>query len=519
MSIDNIVFAQLNTNAGNIEANFSKIRNIIADYNTTSNLIIFPEMALSGYPCSDILQLPQFHNQCQLFLDELARFVAKPTVVIGTPVLRDGILFNAAVVLKSGKQILEYYKHNLPNYSVFDEKRYFTAGTEYKTFTWNKQRVALAICEDLWDEGFIAKLPDAELLVSLNASPFTIDKQAHRAKILTAISKSKSLNIAYINQAGAEDELVFDGHSMLVTPATAFVFAGFVESVATIKQIATDNNCLEDKQQNIHDALVLGIKDYFVKNQFKKAIIGSSGGIDSAVALCLAVQALGSENVVSAMLSYKYTSADSIKYAEQLANNLSIKHRHIDIVDAVAAIINSFADNTLTDLTLQNIQSRVRANILMAIANNENRLLLTTGNKSEMAVGYSTIYGDMCGAFNVIKDLYKTEVYALAKHINKKQLIPSFIIDREPSAELAKNQKDSDSLPPYRMLDKILYGYIEQKQSPKQLSSEAVPIILVEHIVNKIKLNEYKRQQSPPGVKISEVAFGKDWRFPIHLFN
>ena len=517
-----IIVAQINTTAGQIESNFRKIIHIIEQFNHRQCLIIFPEMALSGYPCQDIWLHPKFIAKCATFTNYILKKVQKPTVVLGLPLQDQGLIYNSAIVLQGGREKGRYYKQVLPNYKIFDEKRYFTAGRQNLSFKWNDKSVALSICEDLWSDDFVKSMPNCDLLISLNASPFTKNKLQQRETILTNIARQKKCSIAYINQVGGEDELVFDGYSMLVDSTGKIVqrCAGFQEQTANWELGSTGDTKIPEQPQQLLQALQLGLKDYLRKGGFKKALVGSSGGIDSALTLCIAVNALGAENVESIMLPYQYTALESITAAKELAQNFNIKHSVVNITAAVDGINSCLSQFKLSPIALQNIQSRSRAQILMALSNSQNSLLLTTGNKSELAMGYATLYGDMCGAFNVLKDVYKTEVYNLARWINRnREVIPSFIIDREPTAELAENQLDSQTLPQYEVLDEILQSYIEKSHALEQPSTDGKSEILVEEIISQLKKNEYKRSQAPIGTRISEKAFGRDWRYPLHDYR
>ena len=517
--------------AGNLELATKSIDSLLSKHHP--DIILFSEMFLTGYPPEDLLLRRDLYKKVEESLKSLATKYPQVPIVIGYPRIVDGKTYNCAGVLHEGKLVYEYKKQELPNYKVFDEKRYFSAGSDPCTFSIKGIKLSITICEDIWHKKAVkqAKEEGAKLILNLNASPYHLNKIKERREILYDHCKENHLSIVYVNQVGGQDELVFDGNSMAVTPDERnwTLLNGFKTQVDCFDFTMNDKGDLElaetkqptidDEKESLLNALVLGTKDYVEKNNFNGAIIGSSGGIDSALTAVIATKALGPERVKTFMMPFKFTADISQEDASSLALNLGIEHKEIRIHE----IFESF-DETLdlqnivdpSDKTKENLQSRIRGVILMAISNKIGSLVLTTGNKSETAVGYSTLYGDTAGGFAVLKDVPKTLVYELAKYINSiKEIIPQRIIDRPPSAELAPNQKDSDSLPDYEVLDQIIEEYVEKDMSIDEISKKGIDKKEVERIIKLIDRNEYKRRQGPPGVRITNRGFGKDRRYPI----
>ncbi len=494
-------------------------------------LIIFSEMFLTGYPPEDLVLRSDFMEKIEASIDELSNLTSNISIIIGAPSRKNKEIFNSAYFLDK-KAIKEIYsKQILPNYKEFDERRYFTSGKENKIIEFDGIKYGLSICEDIWSEKYVSNLVNdgAEIIINLSASPFTVTKKITREKMLSSYLSKYEVPIIYLNQVGGQDELVFDGSSMVfLSEKEIFKLKSFeidskeveITRSEEIKLHIDEGEKYESNElADIYDALVMGTKDYVDKNGFKGIIIGSSGGIDSALTATIAFDALGSSRVNTVMMPFDYTADMSIEDAKELAENLSINHSVISIKE----IYESFSDalktsfkNKEIDKTEENLQSRCRGVTLMALSNKLGFLVLTTGNKSEAAVGYSTLYGDTAGGFSVLKDVSKTLVYKLSNYRNSKNLvIPKRIIERPPSAELAPNQKDTDSLPDYSILDPIIEMYVEKDMSPEEIISEGFNGDEVRRILRLIDLNEYKRRQVPIGIKISDRNFGKDRRYPI----
>ena len=527
-----IALVQTDSLIGNISTNFSRIVEIITKLKNTLlvDLIVFPELMIAGYPPEDLLFRRDYIDQSNNTLFELANIAPNIGIVIGFPELSNGKLYNSAAVLSEGSILAIYRKQKLPNYGVFDEKRYFTAGEKPCVFEFKGQFLGLMICEDVWHSDIVqsTKEAGAEILLTLNASPFHAGKAQQREALICSHAKSTQLPIVYVNAVGGQDELVFDGASFVTNSEGKIVFRAdeFVEQYAVVE---FENGqllslpCLDFQVQNetatIYKALVLGTRDYVRKNGFKGAILGLSGGIDSALVLALAVDALGAENVEVVSLPSKYTLGMSKDDAKIQAEIMGVNYHNIPIEPAVKAFTEMLAttfENTSADTTEENIQARCRGIVLMAMSNKQGKLLLTTGNKSEMSVGYATLYGDMCGGFAPIKDVPKLLVYELARYRNSiSPVIPERVMTRPPSAELSPNQQDSDSLPPYEILDPILYRYIEKNQSSDEIIAAGFSIEDVTRTIRLVDGSEYKRRQSAVGIKISERAFGRNRRYPI----
>jgi len=497
------------------------------------DIFLFTEMFITGYPPEDLILRDDLLNQAYDAVHELSHEKPESFIVIGYPKKEGNSIFNCAGVLRNNSIITEYRKQELPNYEVFDEKRYFQPGNSAGIFEVNGLRIALSVCEDIWHEKVINQAHEskANLILNLNASPFHLEKINERKKLISNQASKYSLPIVYANQVGGQDELVFDGTSMVMSELGTQVMqlakfetdqkiAEFVcEDGSNLKAINHEDIPEEDYLADVYQALVLGAKDYILKNNFPGALIGSSGGIDSALTAAIAADALGAEKVRTFMMPFKFTSDMSVEDAQELANNLGIKHSVIPIGDIYESFYKELSEEFKgqdPDITEENLQSRCRGVILMALSNKSGRLVLTTGNKSETAVGYSTLYGDTAGGFGVLKDVPKILVYELSKYRNTlSEVIPERIIERPPSAELAPNQQDSDSLPDYDVLDKIIELYVEQDKSKTEIVSEGFDESIVKRVIRLIDISEYKRRQAPLGVKITSRGFGKDRRYPI----
>ncbi|HFE48410.1 MAG TPA: NAD+ synthase [Chromatiaceae bacterium] len=530
-----IALAQLDLHVGAIAANAERIIETArrARDEMGARLVVFPELSLTSYPPEDLLLREDFLDEVEVQMQRVMSAVSGIAMVIGYPRRKSGSLYNAAGVLCDGAMLVEYHKQALPNYSVFDEKRYFDPGLESAVFELDGHRIGLTICEDIWEPepARQAARDGATLLLNLNASPFHKGKAPEREELLATRARENRLAIVYVNLVGGQDELVFDGGSFVVDRGgrlaqrlpffdealvNCAIDADGAPTLAAISEPLTE-------QEAIYRALVLGTRDYARKNGFKGAVLGLSGGIDSALVAALAVDALGAENVEVVLMPSRYTADMSNEDAVLEARRLGIDYRTIPIESAFNAFLDLLADafaGYQTDTTEENIQARCRGVILMAISNKTGRILLTTGNKSEMSVGYATLYGDMAGGFAPIKDVPKMLVYALARWRNQRDgdaeaVIPERVIERPPSAELRPEQQDSDSLPPYDVLDAILMHYIEDQWSASRIVNAGFEEALVRRIIRLVDINEYKRRQAPPGVKITKRAFGRDRRFPI----
>lgn len=528
-----IALAQINSVVGDLSGNAKLISDAAkAAYRAGAKLLITPELALTGYPPEDLLLRPAFIDAAADALDQLRTSLtayAGLTVVIGHPQKTPQGLHNAASVLRDGKCIANYAKHELPNNEVFDEVRYFTPGNAPCVFDLEGCAIGVIICEDAWHPGPAnqAKAAGAQLLISLNASPYHLHKEDLRLEVLRNVIGVTGLPFIYVNAVGGQDELVFDGGSFALN-SDGLVATAMPQFESGIGLVAIDANkepelgkiaTSQSMESQAYAALVLGVRDYVQKNNFPGVILGLSGGVDSALVLAVAVDALGADRVRAVMMPSPYTAEISWVDARALANNLGVQYDEIPITPAVEALESALASQfagLVRDTTEENIQARMRGTILMALSNKTGRLVLTAGNKSEMAVGYCTLYGDMAGGFAVIKDIPKTLVYKLCAYRNKlAPIIPERILTRAPSAELRPDQTDQDSLPPYELLDAIVEGYMEQNQSLASLIERGFDEASVRKITRLIKLNEYKRRQAPPGVRITTRAFGRDWRYPI----
>lgn len=526
---------QENPIVGDIKGNLELAKSAIEalSQNSSPDIFLFSEMFMTGYPPEDLILREDLLDLTYAAVNELAAFKPDSFVVIGYPKKEADSIFNCAGVLRNNSIITEYKKQELPNYEVFDEKRYFQSGSSPGIFEVHGFRIGLSVCEDIWHERVIEQLNEkkADLVLNINASPFHLQKIDDRKKLISSHASKYAMPIIYANQVGGQDELVFDGTSMVMDSDGTQIMqlAKFKEDLRTANFTLSENSILkgdviqeipnDNDLEEVYQALVLGAKDYILKNKFPGALIGSSGGIDSALTAAIASDAIGPDRVRTFMMPFKFTSDMSVEDAETLAKNLGIRHSVIPIGD----IYNSFQtslkkefEGLERDITEENLQSRCRGVILMALSNKSGELVLTTGNKSETAVGYSTLYGDTAGGFGVLKDVPKTLVYELSKYRNTiSEVIPERIITRPPSAELAPDQQDSDSLPDYDTLDKIIELYVEQDKSKLEIEEFGFEKVVLDRVIRLIDLSEYKRRQAPLGVKITSRGFGKDRRYPI----
>lgn len=540
-----IAIAQLNPVVGDIAGNLQKAREARAEAALhKADLIVFSELFISGYPTEDLVLLSSFVKACERAIADLAKDTADqgPGVIIGTPINSQGEIYNSVVVLDEGKIIAERHKVDLPNYGEFDEKRVFSAGDIAGPVNFRGVRLGLPICEDIWgDLGVVEALEEtgAEIIIVANASPYHRDKMDGRYSVALRHVIETELPIIYVNQLGGQDELLFDGGSFVFNAdkALALQLPQFVEQIIVTDWVQRDGKwacepntiaALPDALEADYSACVLGLRDYVNKNGFKTALLGLSGGLDSALCAAIAVDALGADRVRCVMMPYHFTTKESHDDAANCAKALGVSYEIVPIAQPVESFLSTlepiFAGYE-QGITEENLQSRTRGVILMAISNKFGSLLITTGNKSEMAVGYATLYGDMNGGFNPIKDIYKTRAFALSEWRNKNkpvgalgpdgEVIPANIITKVPSAELRENQTDQDSLPPYPVLDEILEMLVEQGQSVEAVVAKGHAIELVQRIEQLLLLAEYKRRQSAPGVKVSSKNFGKDRRYPI----
>lgn len=536
MATLNILMAQINTRVGDFDGNVARILAVAqraADTHPDA-ICVFPELTLSGYPPEDLLLRPSIERRVQRALDCLCRELPPDvTVVLGYPAFRSGALMNLAGVVTGGGVVAEYAKRCLPNYQVFDEKRYFAQGASVVIVPLGGVQVALSICEDIWEPAPVADAAaaGAQLVLNLNSSPYHRGKQAEREALVARRAQSAGVPIVYVNQVGGQDELVFDGGSFAVDAKGALRVAAprFVEAehwvgvtLDAAGDVTVDGKHApqpENELAAIYQALVLGLQDYIDKNGFPGVLLGLSGGIDSALTLAIAVDALGADRVQAIMMPFRYTATMSIDDAATQSRLLGVRHSVISIEAIYDAFMSSLADafsGRPPDTTEENLQARCRGVILMSISNKTGSLVLTTGNKSELAVGYSTLYGDMAGGFDPLKDVPKTMVYELSRFRNQRSLcIPERVIERAPSAELAPDQKDEDSLPPYPVLDTILERYIENDESADDIVDGGFQREDVERVVGLVDRNEYKRRQAPVGVRITRRGFGRDRRYPI----
>ena len=528
-----IALAQANFCVGDINANAARIIELAAQAREAeqADLIAFPELALTGYPPEDLLFRPGLHARVAHALAHIAAATPGIAVVLGYPERDGDILYNSASLLVDGVVQTTYRKQRLPNYAVFDEKRYFVAGTKASVIEIHGVRLALSICEDIWDPAtaVLAREAGAVCVLNINASPYSVNKRRARLTAIRAAVHASGLPVIYLNTVGGQDELVFDGGSVAVDRDGTVVMSGpdFDEALITVNLteragvigLSGPQQLPTHDEENIYRALVLGVRDYVHKNRFHGAVLGLSGGIDSALTLAIAIDALGAENVSAISMPSRYTADISIEDALSQAKRQGCEC-HVVSIEAPFSAFNEVLAPVFgareADVTEENMQARCRGVILMAISNKTGRIVLTTGNKSEMAVGYATLYGDMAGGFAPLKDCPKTTVYKLAQWRNSQgEVIPPRVIERPPSAELRPDQKDSDSLPPYDILDPILELYIERDMTPHEIAARGFDLATVSRVARMVDRNEYKRRQAAPGVRISERAFGRDRRFPI----
>lgn len=538
-----IALGQFNASVGDIGSNADTIYRLVRQaQGLGADVVIFPEMCVCGYPPEDLLHKAHFLKDTRAAVDKLASGVSGIIAVVGFAEISEGRCYNAIAVLKDGCISDIYRKGILPNYGVFDEKRYFNAGTRPLAIEVGGLNIVLSICEDIWDlewfDSFLSGISRKDIIMNISASPFHMGKIKQRRRILGQCARHFGCPVGYCNAVGGQDELVFDGRSMFVDARGEVVCQGegfcegmlaadaerSVEGVVTLTSVAGQCACGDADSGEIaetYGALVLGTADYVRKNGFKEVIIGLSGGIDSSLVASVAVDAIGAENVVGVTMPSRFNSKETISDAGRLAGNLGIDFHTIPIGDTLGSFdrvlkgIDGWDDK---GIAYENLQARIRGTMLMSLSNQFGYLVLTCGNKSETAVGYSTLYGDTAGGFAVIKDVPKTMVYKLSRYVNERfgrEIIPKTVLERIPSAELRDGQKDSDSLPGYDLLDGILKGYIEEDKSAEQIAEMGLGDDLVRRIIGLVDRNEYKRRQSPPGIKITPKAFGRDRRMPI----
>jgi NAD+ synthase (glutamine-hydrolysing) len=530
-----IALAQINLLVGDVQGNAARMiasaRSARADFG--ADLVLFPELALSGYPPEDLLFHRGFRRQIEAGLARVRAQAGEAAVMLGFPEYTSAAIYNSAALITGAEIAAIHRKSELPNYKVFDEKRYFRPGAQPTVAELRGFRVGLLVCEDIWerDAAQLARSAGAELLAVINASPYEIHKQREREDIARARAMDVGLPLVYVNLIGGQDELVFDGNSFVMNAQGEVVlrappfeegsFAVRFERDARGKAVPRAAHVSPEPgdEASVYRALTLGVRDYVGKHAFPGVVMGLSGGVDSALTLAIAVDALGAERVQAVMMPSRYTSSMSLEDAAEQARTLGVRYSVLPIEamfeSTLATLKGEFAGRE-PDATEENIQSRCRMLLLMGISNKTGRMLLTTGNKSEMAVGYATLYGDMAGGFAPIKDCSKGLVYRLASHRNSlSRVIPQRVIDRPPSAELRPGQKDSDSLPPYEILDPILEAFIEEDLSVDEIEARGFDRATVARVLDLVKRNEYKRRQAPPGVRVSRRAFGRDWRYPI----
>ncbi|WP_025646434.1 MULTISPECIES: NAD+ synthase [unclassified Psychrobacter] len=531
----NVTFALAQSHflVGDINTNTDKMRKLAIEAREQgADVIIFPELALLGYPPQDLLLRPSLSGRVKSALSALSD-IENIVMIVGYPHVDHHGTFNSAAILHNGHQKGFYHKQILPNYGVFDERRYFDKGRNQVLFDYKGLTIGLLICEDLWEKAPISDLKKqgADLVISLNASPFELDKQDNRKAMLAKRSSEQQLPILYLNAVGGQDDLVFDGGSMVVQAdgTIAHEAPRFMEQlllasldVSTAKFDTQQKAPLSlSRESEMYQALVVGLRDYVNHSGFTGVIIGLSGGIDSALTLCIAVDALGADKVYAVMMPYEYTSKISLEDAQAQARRLNVSYTVCPIFDAVEGIRHTLAplfNKSPADTTEENIQARARGVILMALSNKFGHLVITTGNKSELAVGYSTLYGDMAGGFDVLKDVYKSQVYDLASYRNRLEdtpVIPERVITRPPSAELRPDQKDQDSLPDYDTLDAILTLYVDEDMGYQEIIDKGYEAKLVAKTIKMVDNSEYKRLQAPIGTKISHKAFGRERRYPL----
>ncbi len=524
-----IAIAQINATVGDFSGNRARIVEFARRARQqNADLLLTPELALCGYPPEDLLLRDDFCSACDSELAVLAGELPDIAVLVGHPEQRGGQRYNAATLLSGGRRVATYYKQRLPSYEVFDEERYFDSGDLPCVLTVNGLRCGVNICADVWEAGAadLAREAGADVLLVLNASPYHIGKRERRTEVLRQRVSSTGLPVVYANLAGGQDELVFDGGSFVLDSHGTLrcQLPQFEEVLGIVDFIdgepqPTTIVAPPCEEAEIYQALVLGVRDYLGKNGFPGAIIGLSGGIDSALTLCVAVDALGADKVRAVMMPSPYTAELSLSEAREMVRLLGVRYDEIAIEPAMhtlAGMLERQFAGLPADTTEENLQARIRGMILMALSNKTGSLVLTTGNKSEMAVGYCTLYGDMAGGFAVIKDIVKTLVYRISRWRNTcSRVIPERIISRPPSAELKPDQTDQDSLPPYAVLDAIVEAYMEKDLNPRQIIAQGFAEADVRRVVHLLKISEYKRRQAPIGIRVTQRGFGKDWRYPI----
>lgn len=530
MSTLRIAVAQLNCVVGDLDHNAALI--LDAAHRAAeqgADLLLTPELALCGYPPEDLLLRPDFHRACAHALARIAAEAPRDlAVLVGHPHASGECRYNAASVIRGGRVEATYFKMRLPNYEVFDEERYFDAGTQPLVIDVKDVKVGVNICADVWEPGAAeaAAAAGAQLLAVLNASPYHLNKPVTREQVVAERVLATGIPVVYCNLVGGQDELVFDGASFALDRRGRLAWRAphCREHFATVEFSAGDIVAQPlppqtTVEQDCYEALVLGVRDYLGKNGFRSALIGLSGGVDSALTLCIAVDAIGAEHVRAVMMPSPYTAQMSLDDSRELVRNLGVRYDEVSIAPAMQTfeqMLKPLFGDAAADTTEENVQARARMIMLMALSNKTGAIVLTTGNKSEMAVGYSTLYGDLAGGFAVIKDIYKTFVYRLCAWRNSQRHdIPDNILTRAPSAELRPNQTDQDSLPAYEILDAIIQAYMERDQSPREIIAAGFAENDVKRVIGLLKRNEYKRRQAPPGVRVTERGFGKDWRYPI----
>lgn len=538
-SVLNVVIAQLNFHVGDIGGNAQRVIDTVQRLRAEGevDVVVFPELTLTGYPPEDLLLRPSMQTRIDRALDRIKESITEVAVVLGCPYEIDGRRYNCAVSIRDGRIENLYRKQHLPNYQVFDEVRYFTPGDQAEVLRVKDIPIALTVCEDIWFSGPTqkAQAAGAALIININASPFHIDKRQARIEALKARVAETGLPIVYANMVGGQDELVFDGNSLVIDQGGDIRFSApaFEEglyrlqfgwdgcSVTLLEENLPPSAAPLGLEASVYHAMVLGLRDYVNKNRFPGVLLGLSGGIDSALTLAVAVDALGAERVQAVMMPFRYTSAMSIEDAKAQAQGLAVTYHCLPIetiYDAYLATLAPVFAGRAVDKTEENLQARCRGTLLMALSNKCGAMVLTTGNKSEMAVGYATLYGDMVGGYNVLKDVYKTLVFRLALYRNSLAdgpVIPQRVIERPPSAELAPGQIDEDSLPPYAVLDRILELYVEQDYSAEAIVAAGFEREVVYRVLRLVDINQYKRDQAPVGVRITKRGFGKDRRYPI----
>jgi NAD+ synthase (glutamine-hydrolysing) len=529
-----IGLAQLDLLVGDVQGNAARVIETARHARSAlaTDLLVFPELTLSGYPPEDLLFHRGFRQQMEAGLTAVRREVQDVAVVVGYPEYTGLNIFNSAALVSEGRLEAVHRKLELPNYRVFDEKRYFRAGSQSTLAQVRGFKLGLLVCEDIWEAqaARAARAQGAELLVVINASPYEVHKQRERERIARDRIADVQLPLVYVNMVGGQDELVFDGNSFVMDAEGQLVMRApaFEEGTYAVEFVRDGSRAVPEPgpvaselsdEASIYSALVLGVRDYVNKHGFPGVVMGLSGGVDSALTLAIAVDALGADRVHAVMMPSRYTSEMSVADSAEQARRLKVSYSVIPIEGMFGATLDALKSEFAgrqPDTTEENIQSRCRMLILMGISNKTGRMLLTTGNKSEMAVGYATLYGDMAGGFAPVKDCSKLLVYRLAAYRNRSsEVIPQRVIDRPPTAELRPDQKDSDSLPPYEILDPILEAFIEEDLSVDEIEARGFDRVTVGRVLDLVKRNEYKRRQAPPGVRVSRRAFGRDWRYPI----